>query len=58
MQIHAQLYYIYFGINLLIFMVFNAHYVECMHFGNILIQENKFYGSWIIWYIMMRKDLK
>jgi hypothetical protein len=29
-------------------MIFNAHYVESMHFGNILIQENKFYGSWII----------
>jgi hypothetical protein len=45
MQIHALLYYIWFGISLLLFMIFNAHYVESMHFGNILIQEIKFYGS-------------
>jgi len=45
MQIHALLYYIRFGNNLLIFMIFNAHYVESMHFGNILIQKIKFYGS-------------
>jgi hypothetical protein len=35
MQIHALLYYIWFLIIHLIFMIFNAHYVECMHFGNI-----------------------
>jgi len=45
MQIHALLYYIRFGISLLIFMIFNAHYVESMHFGKILILKFKFYGS-------------
>jgi hypothetical protein len=43
MQIHALLYYTMFGISLLIFMTFNAHYVESMHFNNILIQEIKIY---------------
>jgi hypothetical protein len=49
MQIHVLLYYKGFGIKLLIFMIFNAHYVESMHFGNILNQKkvlwvlNKFF---------------
>jgi hypothetical protein len=44
MQIHALLYYIWFGIIFLIFMIFNAHFVESMHFGNILIRKISFMG--------------